>query len=712
MDHNLEQNTRRVIDTLYGWLFDDTSRSLPNELHPTACSTAPVSVRGSRGAQGFDKGGKLNGYASMAHEKFAAFTSSASNIAVSLLDNNDPSTKGSSESHHQILKKMQSKVDPSNWQQTNPSSSSSAWSNFISNHASIFQPLQSRLDYIPKKISFEARTMVSILSLLFVLSLLAVYATRYHRSGDEFHYGIGLGREPDPTKIEDDKEDTKKGTQTSPKPFSNDSTATAKSEKDSQDSVESTGEETHEHDVSRSPTSEFPKRARRPSIINGEGVITTILEDILGTSVIRRGEDEIEFDNYEDYEENVSKSDSDDPMPALDQDKSSKPKLPRHDDKEHSTLPKSSDKPVTIVKGKTETTGHANNGNQDQNISFAPSVANNVRHSPQQSADSTMIGSKIEKANDTSKRELDQLPNATSDLVKDADNACESDTNSNSKSTPSTIVADVQDLSRKIKDKATESAAKTKETADNTTENAKKAVEDALEFAEKTKVNVLKTVDNPVENADTKSETLQVDKDSHESLPILSRRSSNASLSSSMAASTTSKSSKSSKHEDVFAGRSSQIPNKHGSLDHSEYVFRNSNGEQVLPDELSEDSGDSDDGHEDNDQENKSQDMISIAPGVISSAKTVASAMISRVTGKNSFTGIIGNIVGTLTRDEKANAFNPDYGSHHADQEGFTVVKASNAPQHHEPQASSPASSQESPPPSEIQPQDQQRIQL
>ncbi|KAF8978226.1 hypothetical protein BGZ46_006704 [Entomortierella lignicola] len=665
MDHNLEQNTRRVIDTLYGWLFDDSSRSLPNELHPTACSTAPVSVRGSRGAQGFDKGGKLNGYASMAHEKFAAFTSSASNIAVSLFDNSDPSTKGSSESHHQILKKVQSKVDPSNWQQTNPSSSSSAWSNFISNHASIFQPLQSRLDYIPKNISFEARKMVSILSLLFVLSLLAVYATRYYRSGDEFHYGIGLGREPDPTKIEDDKEDTKKGTQTSPKTFSNDSTATAKSEKDSQ-----------------------------------------------GTSVIRRGEDEIEFDNYEDYEENVSKSDSDDPMPALDQDKSSKPKLPRHDDKEHSTSRKSSDKPMTIVKGKTETTGHANNGNQDQNISFTPSVANNVRHTPQQSADSTMIGSKTEKANDTSKRELDQLPNATSDLVKDADNACESDTNSSSKSTPSTIVADVQDLSGKVKDKATESAAKTKETADNTTENAKKAVEDALEFAEKTKVNVLKTVDNPVENADTKSETLQVDKDSHESLPILSRRSSNASLSSSVAASTTSKSSKSSKHEDMFAGRSSQIPNKHGSLDHSEYVFRNSNGEQVLPDELSEDSGDSDDGHEDNDQENKSQDMISIAPGVISSAKTVASAMISRVTGKNSFTGIIGNIVGTLTRDEKANAFNPDYGSHHADQEGFTVVKASNAPQHHELQASSPVSSQESPPPSEIQPQDQQRVQL
>ncbi|KAG0004405.1 hypothetical protein BGZ79_009382 [Entomortierella chlamydospora] len=349
MVYSVMQQTKKVVDALHNWLFDNSAYAFPDEPGPIACTTVQVPTSDSCGAQGSQDNGRLGDYANAIHNKFASIassaTSAASNAATNLFDSGDKSDKSDRKtfqgesSYHHILEKLQSVVNPSYWQQIDHSA---AWNDYISNHAPNFHLLQSHLDRLSKSLGVETRIFVMILLLLFVLLLLLfvlllLIACAARRTGtksgeEEFYYGIGIGREPD---LLDTKgiqirssHTTEKCTRSSSKTYTSTFTKAL---------ADSTANRAHEHDVSRLPTSEFRKRTRRSSIVNyhelsllflpnlgtGEGVMSTILEC---ASALQREEDDIELDNYENYEENVSENESVDSNSSTIQDGPSKSK--------------------------------------------------------------------------------------------------------------------------------------------------------------------------------------------------------------------------------------------------------------------------------------------------------------------------------------------------------------------------------------------------
>ncbi|KAF9358416.1 hypothetical protein BGX26_001818 [Mortierella sp. AD094] len=754
MAHSVKQQTKKIVDTLHNWLFDNSAYTFSDEPQPTACTTAQVSASGSCGAQGSQDNGGLGSYANAVHNKFAAIASSASsaasNTATSLFDSDNSGDKGDKKSflgessYHRILEKLQSLASPSYWQQTDPSA---AWNNYISNHASDSHPLQSRMNQLSKSLGVETRVLVVTLLLLFVLLLLIACATRHTstesgKEEEEFHYGIGLGREPDLSNTEGNQV---RGSHTT--------TATTTTKTTEKAPADSAANGAHEHDVCRSPTSEFPKRTRRPSIINGEGVMSTILE---GASALRREEDEIEFDNYEDYEENVSENESVDPSSSTIQCRPSKSKSTHQQDQsKHHTTPVAVNRLSAKDKGRSKTAGNSKllaNGNQNQNIS-APTMAANTCRPSQRSVGPTLLKSKTEKTEDATERKAgkddinDMTKLVSSDLAwtentimsepSTAAPTSSSKTGSNIEEAISTVLSTIQDSGRQVKSSVKESIVEAGDTVQTTAEEIKKAVEAALAFAEKTRFNTVESV---------------------KSLPSRGSSSSLASsvsFSSSTTLTTPSKTAaKNVKHEAVFTGKSDLIPYRRGSLDHDEYVFRNSNGDPVSADELSEDSSNSDDDYEDDDQENKGRGVFSIVPGILYTATAAACAMVARVTdvsyenidiAKTYITGIVNNTVGTLTRrgrtkyendsDEgqddvmssststsgaeevnltpvsatlvsskpdltNISAFKPNCKSHHVDKDGFTVVEDPHLLQDRRTYTSITTTSQD-PPPSE-----------
>ncbi|KAF9171831.1 hypothetical protein BGX20_006845 [Mortierella sp. AD010] len=293
MAYSIMQQTKRVVDAFHNWLFGNSAYVFPDEPGPIACITAQVSTSDSCGAQGSQDNGRPGDYANAVHNKFASIASSAtsavSSTVANLFDSDDSSDKSDRKtfqgesSYHHILEKLQSVINPSYRQRIDPSA---AWNDYIPNHVPNFHLLQSRLDRLSKSLGVETGIFVVMLLLLFALLLLIACAAR--RTGtksceEEFQYGIGVGREPD---LLDTTGNQVRGSHTTEKA-----------------PADSTANRAHEHDVCRLPTSEFPKRTRRPS----EGVMLGSLEC---ASALQQEEDEIEFDNYENYEENVSENES------------------------------------------------------------------------------------------------------------------------------------------------------------------------------------------------------------------------------------------------------------------------------------------------------------------------------------------------------------------------------------------------------------------
>ncbi|KAF9110247.1 hypothetical protein BGX27_006614 [Mortierella sp. AM989] len=780
-----------------------------------------------------------------------------------------------------------------------------------------------------------------MLSLLITILLLAVFATRRtssNKASEELHYDIEVERDQDPLETESGQlvqgtSVTKTGTESLPE-----ASSSANYDKDSQDLVTN---EDHEHDVCRSPTSLLPKRTRRPSIVNGDGVMSTIMEDILGSSAFQREEDEIEFSNYEDYEKDMPEDESADPRspsnkcrtPRCDSNAStssssySKPnaRISRaHNAKEaesHQHQPHISSRehrghghefniaeiqqglaarimdfaqennvmkfldgisggilgttmgtvaifaktaevatgavsqrlpePLSDIdfetsssqdssselksshlttkdkgKAKAEDSEPIDNENHDQNISSAPVMVANVHRSRSKRAGDAvhkiMTGAKVEKAASKIKTVVQGSSEMVKESVQSAGNSAQTATdeimkaveaalafaektrvntvvasgefkdpilgelgetiskpeNVTSEDSPRDILSSVKHFTGEFGDSASEVIAHTAEITSQTLIKAKDTTTGYFEAAKNDFIGSdhkqnnegmhkgLQDIKNDIEDtmkfkgisaSDSSSavRARQAAIEYYESLPtpIGCLSPSQPSSSSTTVTAPSSIVSKCVRHEAVFTGRSHQIPFRRGSLDHNEYIFRNSNGDPISADELSEESDDCDDDFENDVQENESRGIMSIAPSIISSAKTAASAVAARVTdvsyenideAKSTLTGIVSNMVGTLTRRDKAkyennsdewrddtmtrsspaleneetnltpatatlasskpdltniSAFKPNLKSRHIDEDGFTVVEDSHHPQDHEDTSSIITASQDLPPP-------------
>ncbi|KAF9439048.1 hypothetical protein BGZ76_001024 [Entomortierella beljakovae] len=539
--HEDKPQVKRAIDTLYHWFFHKSSFEFPSEPEPTACSTAILSNSGSCGTPGINSSGVLGSFADSLTSKFQTFASNHGHGGF---------LAGSS-----IYDKFIEKIKNTNI--------ATAWSEFTSNYDPNLDPFHFQLNRLADKLGVETQSLVAMLLALSVLLLLILFVTQGDKDDliGEYHHGIGIGREPNQLDIKDSHGNH------SPETVNNGTLSSKRSHETQKHTQKNEGD--HDNDISRSPTSSFPKRARRPSLVKGDSVISTILE---GSSALQREEDDIENDNYEGYEENISDDETADPTSQNDYVKEI-----LNSNLEKLTMSKNLDSEVP--------------GNQDQ-VESAPVMATNKHHSRQRS-----------DPHKQNKKTLGRIKSYTKDKI--------------------------------------ESDPQIENSPHATSEEIKMIIEAALAFAERTKIMPSESESESVSKSPggTEEPLTQVGDDVENTTPggNSTRRFLSSSLFSFLLGSTISPPPvilsppstpipetirKVEKHKAVFDGTSGQIPCRHGSLDHNEYVFRNSNGDPVSADDLSEYSDDCDSLSDDDDQGD-------VTPSILSAAKTSASEVVT-----------------------------------------------------------------------------------